>query len=825
MTFPFTSNGFPSGRGNSDRLKRPKLTISNLSDDGLTASWEAVDDATGYKVFVNQVEVYSGANLTFNVTGLDPWISNAIQVKAFNAEKESSFALFIKPSKTLQQPTLSLVSKTDTTINLSGTNPDNLPDVELYQNGVLISTGSLTTWELTGLTESTSYTFTMRVGSGGNWSPMSSPLTVVTDEVGSEPVEPPIVDKNTFEPDFTGVANGTPLRTLDGWSAYGAEGDTHVSRDTVWQVSNENIVRLSTGEYATLPGRFIIAHDVGTPDHIFRFRANASVVVVVGSSGNSNATVIEFGATTRIRQNVNGTLSSTIFSTSASGSNFDAEIKLINGVVHLSQNGNNLTNNGVTLPVNIGGTLVGFGTNGGATKIVENVYIAPLTTYLVADTRLLFTPTNNTVGDVEIMGTYENDITGLQCKYIGNNDSTESDWMPAINFEKNSGEFTAKISVPLCSLDGNKSYSVLLRPYSDLDAVYRLNKVVVGYMVAAYGQSNSILRDGLTGGDQITTPRSYDIDLFLSGGQRMPNDRWIQRNAGTTLGQPIAIMAYELSQLLRVPTGVALFGVGSQTISALIGDTLFNPFRDAVINLGGQDAVKAWLWTQGEGEADATSTNPLLNYPANFNSLQTKLNAISEAPISIAMISRGAYNPDPPRPNWGPMRRTLFNLQSLGGVELGHHHAEIPLVDTFHYTQDGYYEANRRASLSIAQQLGADTYNGRGPIVTSGTRSGSTITLNVDLNGATSLIGSNLNYWDVSTDDFATTLDITSVNVVANQVVIELANAPSGAVKVRSFWSSNYGHGDQPAPVFAIGNYADGTTIALEPLFEPLSID
>ena len=94
----------------------------------------------------------------------------------------------------LARPALSLVSKTDTTINLSGTNPDNLPDVELYQDGTLIGEGSLTTWDLTGLNPETSYTFTMRVGSGGNWSPMSSPLTVVTDEAGSEPVDP--VDPN-----------------------------------------------------------------------------------------------------------------------------------------------------------------------------------------------------------------------------------------------------------------------------------------------------------------------------------------------------------------------------------------------------------------------------------------------------------------------------------------------------------------------------------------------------------------------------------------------------------------------------------------------------
>lgn len=182
MNFPFGEGQFPVSIGNAtDRLERPILTVSGLIDSSVIVSWEAVDTATGYLVFVNGTQEYSGSNLTFEVTGLNTWERNSIQVKAFNVDKESSFATYIKPSKALTKPVLTLVSKTDTTVSLIATNPDGQSLVELYQDGVLVSSaGNVFEWELTGLTSQQGYDYYIRTGSGqGNWSEPTPVLHVI----------------------------------------------------------------------------------------------------------------------------------------------------------------------------------------------------------------------------------------------------------------------------------------------------------------------------------------------------------------------------------------------------------------------------------------------------------------------------------------------------------------------------------------------------------------------------------------------------------------------------------------------------------------------
>lgn len=109
-------------------------------------------------------------------------------------------------------------------------------------------------------------------------------------------------------------------------------------------------------------------------------------------------------------------------------------------------------------------------------------------------------------------------------------------------------------------------------------------------------------------------------------------------------------------------------------------------------------------------------------------------------------------------------------------------------------------------------------YDGRGPIITGATRSGATITLAVDLNGAASVAGTGLTNYEVSTDDFATTKTISSAAVSGGNIVITLSADPGAAVKVRSFYGMTYG-----TPTFAIGTYADATTIPVEPLFVPVT--
>ena len=176
-----------AGGGNASPLARLTLTEIARTLDSIDLSWDNPDSLSSFEVYRNGVLVSTQAGTTYSATSLPLGETSYFSVRGTDGEFFSPSSNVITHVAALQQPALSLVSKTNTTINLSGTNPDNLPDVELYQDGVLISEGSLTTWELTGLNPETSYTYTMRVGSGGNWSPMSAPLTVMTDEAGSEP--------------------------------------------------------------------------------------------------------------------------------------------------------------------------------------------------------------------------------------------------------------------------------------------------------------------------------------------------------------------------------------------------------------------------------------------------------------------------------------------------------------------------------------------------------------------------------------------------------------------------------------------------------------
>lgn len=143
----------------------------------------------------------------------------------------------------------------------------------------------------------------------------------------------------------------------------------------------------------------------------------------------------------------------------------------------------------------------------------------------------------------------------------------------------------------------------------------------------------------------------------------------------------------------------------------------------------------------------------------------------------------------------------------------------LPVAPDYHLTALGYTELNRRDAQTAAKLMGASTYDGRGPIITSGTRSGAVITMAVNLNGAASIAGSSVTGFDVSADNFATLLTISSVNVSGGNVVITLAADPATAVKVRSYW------GYKPTQSSVItGTYADGTTIQAEPIYNPITV-
>ncbi len=189
------------------------LTVTNISKTSLTLSWEAAADnegVTGYKVFKDGIllESVNGSTTTYNVTGLSPSTSYTFKVEAGDAAGNwtttgPSVTVTTVPSvPDAEAPTwpggstfsASNVGQTSLTLTWSAAEDNvDVTGYRIYSDGgtVLRATvGSVLTTDITGLSPSTSYTFTIQARDAEeNWSggPTTGPSVTVTTAVPSVP--------------------------------------------------------------------------------------------------------------------------------------------------------------------------------------------------------------------------------------------------------------------------------------------------------------------------------------------------------------------------------------------------------------------------------------------------------------------------------------------------------------------------------------------------------------------------------------------------------------------------------------------------------------
>ena len=172
------------------------LVASNVTSTGLTLSWSASTDNVG----VTGYEVYQGATLkatvtstTYAVTGLTASTAYSFTVKAKDAAGNISAAstalnvTTVAPADTTAPsvPTsLTSSNLTSTGLTLSWTaSTDNVgvTGYEVYQGATLKTTVTSTTYAVTGLTASTTYSFTVKSkDAAGNISAASTALNITT---------------------------------------------------------------------------------------------------------------------------------------------------------------------------------------------------------------------------------------------------------------------------------------------------------------------------------------------------------------------------------------------------------------------------------------------------------------------------------------------------------------------------------------------------------------------------------------------------------------------------------------------------------------------
>lgn len=353
--------------------------------------------------------------------------------------------------------------------------------------------------------------------------------------------------------------------------------------------------------------------------------------------------------------------------------------------------------------------------------------------------------------------------------------------------------------------------------YVDADgktrAAYSQN-ILSGIRGEYWGQSNAANR-AATGIATKTAQAATNLSSSQMQGATL--NAWATAydnyNANTTY--PAANI---ISAALAKPVGIGVQGVGGVPIETLIpGGAGWSLLTSALAARRG--VVEFVVWDQGEGNADGAS-NPT-DYSATFRTkLLPGLRDVCKNPdlvVFISPVGRFASTGSAPYPDLAAgvndKQRATLRAQYLDIVSkeskvfIADHKLGTLHSDSYHYNNglQGYSEMSRREGYTIAKYFGANVADGLGAKITGAVRSGATITMSVDLNGGnglTDLVTTATGNvpapyqqgkygYQVSSDDFVTTLAISDVVRSGNTLVITLAADPGAAVKVRSFhgWS------------------------------------
>jgi len=192
-------------------------SATNITTSSFTANWTSNTKATSYKLFVNESEVYSGANTSFDVSNLSFGTTPTYYVKAVNSAGTSPNSNTI--SVTLNPDTVTALDATSVTQTSFTANWSSLTGATSYKlkidNGSFVDVGNVTSSNVTGLTIGSSHTYSVQaVNSGGT----GSSSNIIT--VNLNPAVPAIpttlvatnIGQTSFTANWNAVTNATSYK-------------------------------------------------------------------------------------------------------------------------------------------------------------------------------------------------------------------------------------------------------------------------------------------------------------------------------------------------------------------------------------------------------------------------------------------------------------------------------------------------------------------------------------------------------------------------------------------------------------------------------------
>lgn len=376
-----------------------------------------------------------------------------------------------------------------------------------------------------------------------------------------------------------------------------------------------------------------------------------------------------------------------------------------------------------------------------------------------------------------VSGTYVGSPTEIEYRvedYDSGSVISGHDWQ-TLDASPSGGTYSGTINLPK-----GDWYKVLTRWSNDNSVSSETtSRFGVGFVVENAGQSNAVSQ--FTSGSVVTADDRTSIFDGVS--------LWT-----LPLGQHAISWMNQLAQNEGCVVGAFDTAAGSSSIVAHLSGGGNYPTRQNYLTAAGGD-VNLMLWTQGEADASGSMSQAV--YESHLATLYTDIltrtgRVAADCPMFIVVTGRedGEAGNDS---GWQDIRQAQKAFaDTTTGVFISAEAVALGMEDSLHYDTASKASLSTRIGQSIINYLGHSAYDGRGPIVSAIQWGGSTIEIDYNLNGSSSVVLSGLvTGHDVSNDDFSSTENISSSSSSGNKVTLTMSSPLSGTVKVRSMYGQD----------------------------------
>jgi len=637
----------------------PSAPVANLATDitttSFTANWGTVSGATSYKLFIDDVEAYSGTNLNFSKTGLTAGTAYTYYVQAINISGTGSNSNTVNVRTVAIAPVASdATSITDTSFTANWATVTGATGYNLFVDGISVYTGTSTSANITALTANSSHSYYVQATNAGGNSANSNTVNLTLNP--ATPVTP------TASPATNITTTGFTANwaSVSGATAYKLKVDSGAFTDVgnVLYYDITGLTPASTHTYTVQASNINGTSSNSTPDISVTLKTDAPVASAATSITDTSFTANWGTVTGATGYNlfVDGTSVYTGTSTSCNVTGFTA----------------NSSHNYYVQATNAGGT----STNSNTINLTLNP-ATPVTPTASAATNITTTGFTANWASVSGATTYKLKVDSGSFTDIGNVTSysvtgltpatTHTYSVEASNINGTSSNSTPDISVTLKTIAPVASSAT-----SITDTSFTANWATVtgatGYKlyvdsVNVYtGASTSVNVTGLSSG----VTHSYYVQATNAGGNSA-NSNTI--NALTIPSAPVASTASDITQTsftanwatvtgatsykLIVDGGTPITVDGGATTSKSVSGLNINTnhiYYVQAVNATGtssnSNTINVTL-TQSIPEAPVTTdaTNISTSIPITFTANWTAVNGATSYKLTVAPTGRGAGAP------------------------------------------------------------------------------------------------------------------------------------------------------------------------------------